>query len=222
MKEQKDLPGIKVEKRRRKPYVWPSWITKLLAGEDQCLWKVWYKVTHHYAKRPDEPGREDFFREYNEKHDAIVRVRAQELRDAGYVVKVEEEGAFKLEGETADVAGKPDIVAIKDREVIVSDAKSGKPRASDHWQVLLYELALVLSWLGPGYDIKGEVQYRARRDEVRPLGDAERKKIVAMIKKVSSKEEPAATPSQYECRYCDVAACPVRYEVPVGDASELF
>ena len=28
------------------PYIWPTWLPKLLAGLDSCEWKIWFQVHH--------------------------------------------------------------------------------------------------------------------------------------------------------------------------------
>lgn len=211
------------DKMRGRPYVWPSWITKLLAGEEHCWWRAWYKSHYKYEKVPDDPERAEFFREWTAKHDAITQRRAQELRDQGYLLKIEEEGQFKLVGDRADLSGKPDIVAMKDSEALVVDAKSGRRRESDHWQVLLYIFALPMSWL-QGYSLRGEVEYQGCREQVRPMSPEVREKIVQAMRKITGTDSPSAVPSQFECRYCDIASCPVRWrsEDEHGDARGFF
>jgi hypothetical protein len=217
--------GTKYEGKPR-PYIYATWLTKLIAGESKCWYASWYKANHKYEKRPDDPGREDFFAEWTKKHDAIVARRVEELRKQDYVVKVEEEGEFKLEGVTCDVAGKPDYVAMKDGVALVGDAKSGKKRESDHWQVLIYMFALPLSWLkGTKYVVDGEVKYTDQVQPVRPLNEANRKRITEAIKKLASPEAPEAAPSIGECKFCDVAKCTFRKESerkPDGDATSFF
>jgi hypothetical protein len=215
------------DKRRHKAYIWVTWLTKLLAGEDKCWYKGWYKTNFKYDKTPDDPERASFFEEWNKKHDRLVNGKVEELKlNPNLIVRVEEEGAFKLVGKKADVGGKPDIVALDDHEALVIDGKSGKKRKSDHWQVLIYVFALPLSWLaGTKLRIKGQVLYPDGTVDVRPLGDAERNSIVDAVNKLTSEEPPKATPSMGECRYCDVASCQFRMETPVaveGDATRFF
>jgi hypothetical protein len=102
------------------------------------------------------------------------------------------------------------------------DAKSGKKRESDHWQVLIYMFALPLSWLGKAVVLAGGVEYPDGMVPVRALGDLERERIAATIRRVTALEAPDATPSAQECKYCDVAKCPVRYSASAGDAREYF
>jgi len=35
---------------RRSPYIWVTWLTKLMAGEAQCEWASWFKAHHKYDK----------------------------------------------------------------------------------------------------------------------------------------------------------------------------
>jgi CRISPR/Cas system-associated exonuclease Cas4 (RecB family) len=235
------VPEFAAEPLRKRPYVWPTWVTKLLAGEDRCWWKAWYKATHKYEKRPDEACdacragagdpctdaencRVDFFRRFNERHDGIVNARAEKLREAGWDVRVEDQGAAKISGRSADVSVKPDLVAINPAGTgaLVVDAKSGKRRESDHWQVLMYMFALPLSWLGRDVPLAGSVEYPDGLVPVRALGDLERERIVATIQRVTATQAPDATPSPQECKFCDVLKCPVRYSAPEGDAREFF
>lgn len=216
------------DKPRPRPYVWATWVTKLLSGEDRCWWRAWYKAHHKYEKTPDDPERKDFFSQYTSKHDALVVRRAEELRRDGWVVKVEDEGEFVLRGRGGDLAGKPDIVAMRDGgEVLVVDAKAGKRRESDKWQVLLYLWALSLSWLRDAgvRHWAGEVQYaEPPRQEVPPLTAERAEKIGRALQVVTGEESPDAVPSRGECQFCDVAACPVRWvnDDAAGDATRYF
>jgi len=210
------------DKPRTKPYIWVSWITKLLSREDRCWYKGWFKAHHQYDRVPDDPERKDFFKKYQELHDAITTMRANQLRAEGYTVKVEDDAAFKLVGDKADVAAKPDLAAVKDGTVLVCDAKSGKPRDSDHWQVLIYMLGLPMSW-AKGLAVRGEVQYKDGPPvPVRPLGKVEREAIVATVQRLAQDAAPEPVPSPGECRYCDVASCTARYTAPEGSAAGLF
>ena len=41
-------------KRRGNPYIWVSWLTKLLSGESQCVWSAWFRANHTYTKAPSD------------------------------------------------------------------------------------------------------------------------------------------------------------------------
>lgn len=194
-------------------YVFPTWITKLLAGESKCAFAPWYKAHYKYEKRPDDPERAEFFRTWTAKHDAIVQRRAAELKREGWTTKVEEAGEFRVRGKGGTISGKPDIVAMRGDDVLVIDAKAGRPRQSDHWQVLLYMMFLPLDWLkGFTGKIQGEVAYQDNDVFVRPLKAEERDTIGAALRLVTGPEAPVAVPSAGDCKWCDIAQCQYRYK----------
>src|SRR5262249_48627457 len=121
---------------RKTPYVWATWITKLLAQENHCEWAAWFQANHQsYEKAPS-----DFpFNQWKEDHAKMVEEQAAALRADGYTVYVEDENAFKLQGKNGcTLAGKADLVAVRNGHVIVIDCKTGQQRASDQQQVLIY------------------------------------------------------------------------------------
>lgn len=204
---------------RRRPYVFVTWITKLLSGEQKCWWAAWYKTNHKYDKRPDD-GFDSVA--WNKKHDALTDAREAELLKDGWLCRKEDAAEFVLAGSSADLAGKPDLVAMKDGVALVIDAKSGKPKKADHWQVLIYMFALPMAWLKE-HKMNGQVQRPDFvREEVRPLGAPEREAIISAVKKVSAKTAPEPSPGPQECRYCDILNCPTRYTKPEGDARGLW
>ena len=204
---------------RRRPYVYVTWITKLLSGESSCWWAAWYKSTHKYEKRPDD-GFDSVG--WNKKHDALTDAREAELIADGWVTRKEDAAEFTLKGAGADLAGKPDLVGLKDGTALVIDAKSGKPKKADHWQVLIYMFALPMSWL-KSHTLVGEVvRPDGIREDVRPITAAEREQIIAAVRKVTAKEPPAPDPGPRECRFCDILHCPTRYVKPEGDARGMW
>lgn len=206
--------------KRKKPYCYVSWITKYLSGESRCAYAPWYKTQHKFEKRPDDfPDREKWIA----KHDAITNRREKELLALDYTIRKEDAAEFVLQGTRTDLAGKPDLVAIKAGTAIVVDAKSGKPKQADHWQVLIYMLALPLTWL-KGVQIAGEVERNEvlEREKVRPLGEVERNAIIAAVRMAGGENPPEATPGPSECRFCDIYHCQYRYAKPSGDARGMF
>jgi hypothetical protein len=214
-----------VDRKRRRPYVWVTWLTKLLAGEDRCVWRSWYRATHKYEKRPDDPGRADFFAKWTAKHDALQADRAAYLKGAGYIVRMEEEAPVKVEGKGGTLAGKMDILAQKTgTATLVEDTKAGRQRESDAWQVLIYQWAVSLmpNYKGVG-EVQGNVVYKDQRVvPVRKVGPNESTAIANLLKTVTGSVEPVRAPSWKECRYCDVALCPDRVEAEPTGSTEMF
>lgn len=217
---------MKADDKRSKPYVWVTWITKFLAGEDKCEWKNWYKANFRYAKRdePEFPALKRWIRQ----HDEMTSIRKADLESEGWMVATEEANAFKLDGKQATLSGKPDIVATKPDEklLLVVDEKSGKKRNSDRWQVLTYMFALPLAFSRfSSWAISGAVDYRNGLMEISNLEDEHVERISGAITTISSEEEPARTPSVHECRFCNILNCPDRADAGDGgrgDASNFF
>jgi hypothetical protein len=201
--------------RNGKPYVWVTWITGLLSGIDACQWRAWYRSRYRYAKREREGGD---LSAWNSEHDQMTSRRVDELKINGWRVHVEEANAFKLQGKTATLAGKPDIVAYHDATVraLVIDEKSGSPKPSDEWQVLLYMFALPIAGVMQciNGELSGEVEYRGSSAHVplARLDEKARASISGTMKMIGLPVAPTRTPSQRECAFCDIAACPERIE----------
>ena len=215
-----------VDRKRARPYVWVTWLTKVLAGEQRCVWRSWYKSTHKYTKRPDEPGREGFFKEWTAKHDAIQSRRAEDLKSNGYIVRMEEEAPVKVEGKGGTLAGKMDILAQKTgAATLIEDAKSGHQRESDAWQVLIYQWAVALmpNYQGVG-PLQGNVVYKDQRIvPVRAVSTADATAITNLLRVVTNPNAaPVKAPSWSECRYCEVALCEDRVEREASGHSEAF
>jgi hypothetical protein len=211
--------------RRPAPYVWPTWLSKILGGENKCRWAAWYKTQHKYAKLPPTKDREEFLTEWTAKHDAMVEARVKILRaeDAPPVLRVEDEGAFHLRGKSVTLGGKPDIVALYPDKAVVYDQKSGKRRGSDHWQVLIYMLALPLTWLPKGMQLLGFVEYRDGLAPVRPLGRPERGEITSLLAEVGDPNSSSPrVPSTRECSFCDILNCPERATAEPDGSTEEF
>ena len=205
------------EEPRPRKYVFPTWITKLLAGEAKCWYSAWYKSHFKYQKKADDTERAAFFAEYNEKHDTIVRHRALAMKLAGWVVKTED--PFRVAGKAGDISGRIDIVGMKGDEALVVEVKSGRPRQSDRWQALLYMMLLPLDWLKGFKTVRGEVEYRDGTVPVSTMTAGDKEKIGAALRLVTGDEAPVAVPSEGDCRYCDIVRCQYRYQASSVDVT---
>ena len=199
------------ERKKGKPYIWVTWLTKLLAGENECTWASWLKATHWHEKVDD--GSFDLAA-WSAAHNKMVVDRANKLKLAGWKVTIEGANDFKLHGKTAIVAGKPDIVASfkkpgKTARVLVVDCKSGRKRDSDWWQVLIYLWALPLvrkDLIPPGAVLSGEVEYSdgviadvGPRALTKKLEHTIAKKVIEIATFTGSQ-----TPSARECKFCNI------------------
>jgi len=200
--------------RRTEPYIWVTWLTKLLAGESRCEWSAWFRAHHtDYDKLPI-----DFdLARWTIDHNEMVGERRERLLADGYEVYVEAENAFKRVGRTGIVvSGKPDILAIREGAGFLEDCKTGRPRTSDQLQVLVYMLLLPIG--NPrcaGIDLSGRVVYRSSTVEIPASGldKAFRTRFVDLVHRVGGDRPLPKAPSWSECRWCDIGPADCLYRV---------
>lgn len=190
--------------KRFNPYTTVSGLAQLLASEKDCLNALWQQTHYQFEKQPST---------YNpSEHDEMLSQRALELDNQGFTVYVENQNSFKYQGQTFDicVAGRPDIIAIKDDWAVVEDIKTGKPKDSHKMQVLLYMSMLPFApeskHLFKGHIPHGRLVYRDRILDIPKWSvDQEfRQRLQQLIAMLCSPEPPASKPSDWECRYCKV------------------
>jgi len=207
--------------KRSNPFVWVTWLSKLMAGERQCQWASWFRSHYEWNKVPSGC---DLAR-WTADHAELLRSRRAALEAQGFTVYAEDQNSFTLTGKTGiEVSGKPDIVAIRGQEAYVEDCKTGTPRHSDHLQVLVYMLSLPhVEGHCKGRKLEGRIVYKnmvvdvplSRIDNV--LRELFRKTILT----IGGPEPAKKVPSWGECRYCDIskADCPERIVVRPGTTS---
>ncbi len=204
---------------RDQPYVWVTWIARLMAGDAHCDWAAWFRAHHQYDRLPG-----DFdLASWTAQHGEMVRQSAASLRSQGYEVSIESQNAFKLTGGMGTIlAGKPDILAASGDRVRVIDCKTGSPKTADHFQVLIYMLALPHCHRAcKGKTIEGRLEYRAGPVEI-PASKVTpeiRRLFRDAMHRVGGAAELPRVPSYDECRYCDISAadCPERIEAPPAE-----
>ncbi len=197
-------------KQRREPYLWVTWITKLLAGEQNCEWATWFKA--HFSDF-EKQARSTDLATWTAQHNAMTRKRADELRAEGYRVYVEDQNKFTFRGQAATLQGKPDIVAVStthdpgQEDVLVVDCKSGKKRDSDRLQVLIYMMVLPYTHEAcKDKIVRGELEYSDDRIRIDVLPASVRELIISTIKRVAGADQLARVPSFSECRFCDLTS----------------
>jgi hypothetical protein len=210
--------------KRDSPYLWVTWLTKLLAGEQSCEFRTWFKAHFKDFEKREQEGD---LANWLARHTEIIHKRTAELRAEGYTVYLEDQNKFTLKGIAITLQGKPDIVAVKDDDYVVIDAKGGKKRASDEMQVLIYMLAMPMTHeLCKGKPVRGEIQYTDERVLVDVLPGRVRTFITETIRRIAEPVRAATAPSYQECRFCELTRkdCPSRIETEKREAvkTELF
>jgi len=209
--------------RRETPYVWVTWISKLLAGEGHCEWAAWFRAHHtQYEKRPSTFDSA----KWNAEHGQMVRERAVALAKQGFQVGMEDQNKFNLRGGSgATLGGKPDLIGVHEKDVLVVDCKTGQPRGADCFQVLVYMLALPMC--RPQYKgvaMRGRVAYKDNAVQIpaEELTEEAAARVWELIERVVGESEPTRVPSAGECAFCDITRrdCPERIDEAPDSASE--
>ena len=205
------------------PSVWVTWLAKLMTDEIQCPWSVWFRTHYKY----DRLSRDFDSAKWNASHRALLDDRLSQLQAEAWTVSVEGENWFEIVGRhyAVKIAGKPDVLAVRDQQVWVEDCKTGRKKNSDLYQVLLYMLLLPLSHPQcRGLKLQGRLVYPdgaidISSEQVNEDFKAQFRGAIAML---SSTTPARKVPSFQECRFCDIPAhcCPERVEDNLSEASE--
>ena len=109
-------------KKRLTPYAWVTTIAQLMAEEKPCYYAPWLRTQYHIPTSPSDYD--------STNHDEMLIQRAVELQNQEHQITVENPNSIKVFGNKFKIciAGRPDIIAIKDDWIIVEDCKSGKKR----------------------------------------------------------------------------------------------
>jgi hypothetical protein len=198
---------------RDQPYIWVSWLPKLLEGSQLCEWRAWFRAHHSIFDRV--PDTNDLTA-WQMGHTALLKNTSEQFAKEGYAITIEEQNKFTLRGRTGiALAGKPDLIGLKQGSNIIVDVKTGKRDESHVIQVLIY------MWLVPlvlpqhkGRTFSGLVVYPDQKikiasEEVDETFKARTKEIILRI---GGNDPCRRVPSARECQYCTIASseCPDR------------
>lgn len=190
---------------RPEPYVWVSWITKLLAGESSCVWSAWFRAHFQTAKVPNGFD----MAAWQMEHAALLRKTATDHEQDEFTVYTEGQNLFALKGKAGTLSGKPDVVAVRGTEGWVVDTKTGSPKLSDRIQVMIYMWALPkTNPVFAGVTFQGRVVYKSGYSIIRPdeVDAVFAKRIGDLMKEVCGETEPRKAPSYTECLHCPITA----------------
>ena len=208
------------------PYIWATALPKLLTGENSCEWAAWFKAQHEggsWARRQSDFDTTKWLL----NHTALLNEQRNLWEERGYEVFIEGQNKFALRGRYATLAGKPDLVVRKGDEVVVVDAKTGRPGPSHAVQVMvyLYSLPRALTQYR-GLTLTGQVAYQDHVVEVPAVDEPFVRELGSLIQRLASDTPARRVPSPGECRYCEVTAadCAARVEeelVEVGETGDF-
>ena len=205
--------------KKNLPSIWVTSIAKLMAGDKSCVKSEWVKA--NMFRDDSEKVKSDFdFKTWSTEHNKILHEHHQFLVNAGFEVKVEAQNSFRYSGRTirADVAGKPDLIAVSGNQGEIVDVKTGSPRESHITQTKLYMWLIpnVMANVYNGITLDGRVLYRDHSVHIpaNEVDDEFKGIAIDFINMLSAEQEPLAIPSYWDCRFCDVKKehCPERQD----------
>ena len=196
------------------PYIWVTWLPRLLSGESSCEWASWFRAQHEgwsWSRMPSDFAQTGWLL----NHTALLNQQRERWELQGYSVLTEGQNSFNLRGSSAVLAAKPDLVARRRDQITVIDAKTGRPSPAHTAQGLIYMYALPRAMERyRGRSIAGQVAYP---DQVVDIpADAVDGRFVdnlgGLIRRLASQMPARRVPSAAECRFCEItpADCPER------------
>jgi CRISPR/Cas system-associated exonuclease Cas4 (RecB family) len=189
---------------RSTPYIYVTWLSKLLAGEKFCEWAAWFQTHNKITKRPSDFDQSS----YQIDHTSLLRSTMADLEENEYTISIEAQNYFELVGQTAKLAGRPDIIARRGQEALIIDGKTGEPRVSHAVQVMIYMWAIPKAL--PQYrNVKftGMLIYNDNHTKNIPNERVDSrfvKSVAGMIKTLASDQPTRKVPSGSECGFCSI------------------
>ena len=199
---------------RAQPYIWATWLAKLLAGQDHCEWAGWFRAHHQeWVKPPSDFDSAKWMLD----HTALLNRERERLEELGHTVFVENQNPFRLRGRYATLAGKPDLIAVKNANAVIIDAKTGRTSPHHAVQGMIYQYAVPLALAQyQGIHFSGQLAYPDSSVSIPALEtDSEFvRNLGALIRRLANDAPARRVPSLAECRFCDItsADCPERVE----------
>jgi hypothetical protein len=119
--------------------------------------------------------------------------QARESREAlGYEVYTENQNSFTRRGATAKLAGKPDLIAIKGRDAVVINAKTGRPSPHHAVQVMIYQYSVPKALEEyRGMEFRGHVIYPDSNVQI-PVSRVER--LGGLIRRLADENPAGGSP----------------------------
>ena len=199
---------------RENPYIWTTWLPRLLTGENSCEWAVWFKAHHQgWTRQPSQFDQTQWLLD----HTDLLNEQKAQWEANGHEARVERQNSFQLRGRTATLAGQPDLIVDRGNDALIIDVKSGQEQPWHTVQLMIYQYALPKASDHYSYaKLAGEVVYPNRTARV-PRGalpDQFINNLGTRIRRIAAATPPKRVPSPRECRFCDISAadCPERIE----------
>ncbi len=195
---------------RGKPYIWATWLSRVMTGHVSCQWQYWFLVWNKLVDQ--QPSTFDQIG-WQIGHTRLLTETRQELVSAGLRTQTEVELQCRVPGCNVRINGKADCLAIDCDAVTVYDCKTGKPHESHQVQVMIYMYALSTYPRFAKKRIQGVVVYRQRRIVIPCLPEDFADQLAYFTGLLVADGPPAKEPGR-DCRFCKITSddCPERQD----------
>ena len=79
--------------RREHPYIWATWLPRLLTGENSCEWAIWFKAHHqNWIKVPSDFNQAEWML----THTSLLNEKKNQWEARRQHVYVEGQNSFRL------------------------------------------------------------------------------------------------------------------------------
>ena len=177
------------------------------------------------------PGPSDFNQaEWMLNHTSLLNEKKSQWEARRQKVYVEGQNSFRLRGQSATLAGRPDLIVVRSNDALIIDVKTGREQPAHFVQIMIYMYALPRAL--PQFQhakLAGEVIYPTGTRRV-PMGSLHtqfKTDLGALIRRIAADKPAARVPSEHECRFCDITLedCTERIETgsaPKGGTTDDF
>ena len=184
---------------RKSPYIWVKWLAKVMAGDITCQWQSWFQSQNQLTKKQSS----DFdLVGWSIDHTKMLTELKEELIKEKYNPIIEQFINYKMPNSDITIAGKPDCIIEKEDEIIIYDCKTGKERASDQVQVMVY-MYLLSKGEFHGKQSKGVVIYKDKKIEIPNLPENFEDNFNFFVNILSSPKPPTKNHGA-DCKFCSI------------------
>ena len=209
-----------VHLRNGPPYIWATWLSSLLVGDRSCEWASWFKARYDSKSWQRAAGSD--LSAWAIEHTALLDRSRRQWNDRSYRTFTEGQNYFRLHGQVATLAGKPDLIAVNGARAVIADAKTGQPKPSHQAQVMLYMYAVpraVPHHADRVFD--GLVVYQDHEVRIpsEAVDGAFIDSVSSLVRRLAADAPARKVPSATECRFCDITRddCPERLDAWVAE-----
>lgn len=203
---------------RETPYIWITWLAKVMTGDMSCQWAYWFQAHHKLETRTPSSFDATTFKI---KHSKALNEQIAKAQSGG-PAKLSRERKVEwhfvephLRGAT--ISGKIDLLVETPSERLVVDCKTGQPRNEHEAQVMLYQWMLRREDPSDSRPIRGRVVYADHAVEIGPLSPRFDDDVVYFVGLLASASAALRVPGD-DCRFCPITRldCPERREERVA------